>query len=173
VTLGEIVDSHCHLDFEDYKDELDGVLERARAASITAMVSIGSGKDLPAPARRPRSRTLSVHLGYRRRASPRREGDEPGRLGSARRASTHPRVVGIGETGLDYYYDHSPRPAQREAFERFCVLSKKRDLPVVCTSATRIPIARRSSRRRPSSGVIHCFTGGPKKRAPISTSDFT
>jgi len=149
------------------------VLERARAASITAMVSIGSGKDL-ASARSATAlaerypfiwATVGVHPHDVKAMS-------PADWEALDELSTHPRVVGIGETGLDYYYDHSPRPAQREAFERFCVLSKKRDLPVVVHVRDAHPIA--STFFAPPAFQAASFTAspeGPKKRAPISTSD--
>jgi len=78
------------------------------------------------------------------------------------KTSLRPSVVAIGESGLDYHYDHSPRDAQKRVFERHLALSATRDLPIIChirdAHDDAIAILTASNVRR---GVIHCFTGGP------------
>src|SRR5215213_2482235 len=128
-----VIDSHCHLDFADYGPDRQQVLDRARSAGIVTMICIGSGRDIGSA----RSAvvlaaqevdvlaTVGIHphdVGHMSES----DWDELGRLARA------PRVVGIGETGLDYYYDHSPREAQQVAFRRFLELCRTTEQPVVC-----------------------------------------
>ena len=109
-----IIDSHCHLDFEDYAGELDAVIDRARAAGVIALVTIGSGRDL-ASARAAVAlaerfpfiwATVGVHPHDVKTI-------EPSDWAALAALAAHPRVCGIGETGLYYHYDHSPRELQR------------------------------------------------------------
>src|SRR5207237_9140305 len=83
--------------------------------------------------------------------------------GEIEQLGRHPRVLAIGETGLDYYYDNSPRDIQREVFRRQLALAKKLDLPVIIHTrdADDDTIALLET-ETPSRGVIHCFTSGDK-----------
>ncbi len=105
------------------------------------------------------------HVGHRRHPPARRGADDAGVVGGPRAARPrHPRVVAIGETGLDYYYDHSPREAQHAAFARFLELAHAVGKPVVCYIRDALRGRARSSRagRAGELGcVIHCFTGTP------------
>jgi TatD DNase family protein len=159
----EIIDSHCHLDFEEYGQDRTAVLTRAREVGIVRMVCIGSGRDLKSArsavklaAEEPDIfATVGIHphdVGHMSE-------EDWTELGSLARA---PRVVGIGETGLDYYYDHSPRDAQREAFRRFLRLARESELPVVCHIRDAHEDAQTILREEgvpDRGGVIHCFTG--------------
>ena len=160
-----VIDSHCHLDFADYGPDRQQVLSRARAAGIVTMICIGSGRDVTSArsavalaAEEPDIyATVGVHphdVGHMSES----DWEELDRLARA------PRVVGVGETGLDYYYDHSPRDAQRTAFRRFLQLCHASDQPVVChirdAHADAAAILR-EERVPARGGVIHCFTGGP------------
>jgi TatD DNase family protein len=162
--VAAVIDSHCHLDFADYASDLPEVLARARGEGIVAMVCIGSGGDL-APAR------AAVALAAREPDIWASVGIHPHdvkglteewwrELEALARA---PRVVGIGETGLDYYYDHSPRDEQRAAFRRFIALARAVRRPVIChirdahEEAAEILAAENGA---DVGGVIHCFTGG-------------
>jgi TatD DNase family protein len=163
--MAAVIDSHCHLDFADYSTDLPDVLARARAEGLIAMVCIGSGKDL-APAR------AAVELAAREPDIWASVGIHPHDVKSLteewwRELETlarAPRVVGIGETGLDYYYDHSPRDEQRTAFRRFIALARAVRRPVIChirdahEEAAEILAAENAA---DVGGVIHCFTGGP------------
>jgi TatD DNase family protein len=160
-----IIDSHCHLDFEEYGADRPATLARAREAGVVTMVCIGSGRDL-------RSARAAVALA----------GEEPdvfatvgihphdvSGMSAADWEELHqlvraPRVVGVGETGLDYHYDHSPRAEQRDAFRRFVRLSRASGHPVVCHVREAHDDARTILREEgvpERGGVIHCFTGGP------------
>jgi TatD DNase family protein len=76
--------------------------------------------------------------------------------------ATHPRVVAVGETGLDYHYDHSPRDRQRKVFSRFIGLARETDLPIVVHEREAFPDAAELLKVEGAgelAGVIHCFTG--------------
>src|SRR5215831_5185686 len=99
-----LIDSHCHLEPRDFVtadggDERPAVLERARAAGVEAFICVGSGSSLD---------------------EVRNAVDEVERL-----AGSHPRVVAVGETGLDYYYEHSPPAEQQETLRRFIAIARK------------------------------------------------
>ncbi len=158
-----IVDSHCHLDFEDFRQDLAGVLDRARGAGIVAMVCVGSGADLATAER-------AVALAAREPDVFAAIGIHPHDAGkitpdfwpALEELAKKDRVVGIGETGLDYFYDHSPRQAQREAFERFLALAASVARPVICHVRDAHDDALSVLRTGPlpeAGGVIHCFTG--------------
>src|SRR5205823_3271415 len=127
-----ITDSHCHLDREGFGDDLDAVIARASEAGVSRFITIGSGRDLEsaraavvlAEARPDVWATVGVHP------------HDVARMTDADWAELEPmyghaRVRGVGETGLDYYYDHSPREAQRAAFARFARIARARGLPLI------------------------------------------
>jgi TatD DNase family protein len=165
-----LIDSHCHLDFDEYGADRGAVLERARAAGIVAMVCIGSGRDL-GPARAAVAlaaaepdiyATVGVHPHDVKGMTE----EDWGELETLARA---PRVVGIGETGLDYHYDHSPRDLQRAAFRRFLRLAHRATLPVVCHIRDAHEDAATILREEgipARGGVIHCFTGTAAEARP-------
>ena len=161
-----LIDSHAHLDFEDYAADLDGVVARARAAGLERIVCIGLwrapgsfGNALDLAARDPSffSATVGIHPHECAKVP---EDDWARHEALAR----DPRVVAIGETGLDYYYDHSPREAQREAFPKFIELARAVGKPVVCHIRDAHDDARailRETRAAELGCIIHCFTGTP------------
>src|SRR6185436_3351522 len=115
-----MIDSHCHLDPQYFAADLAEVLARARAAGVQAFVCVGVGRTLEAPraavalaaAEPDVFATVGVHP---HDVAAMAEAD----WATLEEMARAPRVVGIGETGLDYYYDHSPRDAQRAAYRRF------------------------------------------------------
>src|SRR5882672_2618613 len=159
-----MIDSHCHLDFADYASDRGQVLARARGAGVTAFVCIGSGKDTVsareavaiAAAEGDVFASVGVHPHDVAGMS---EADWTELDGLARAA----RVVSIGETGLDYHYDHSPRDVQQAAYERFIGLARAVRRPVIShvrdahDDAVAILTAEGAA---DVGGVIHCFTGG-------------
>ncbi len=159
-----LVDSHAHLDAEDYAGDLDAVVARARAAGLERVVCIGLwrapgsfGNAVELAARDPGffSATAGVHPHECARVPE----EDWARLEALAR---DPRVVGIGETGLDFHYDHSPRPAQEAAFRRSIALARSCEKPLVVhvreadDACLRIL---REERLPAAGGVIHCFTG--------------
>jgi TatD DNase family protein len=158
-----LIDSHCHLDMEDYDGDREAVLARAARAGVQTMITIGAGGPLAANdaaialARRHPNvfATVGVHPHEASQVD----------IAVLERIATlaaEPRVVGIGETGLDYHYDHSPRPQQQEALRQFVQLARRLDLPlVVHLRAADGDAARilREERAAEIGGVIHCFSG--------------
>jgi len=160
-----LCDSHAHLDGPEFDDDRADCLARARAAGVREIILIGASGDI-ASARRAVDTaasdpllwaTVGIHPHDAGRADPSwwQVLDQLGR---------HPLVVGIGETGLDYYYDHAPPAAQRDAFARQLGLAGELGLPVVCHvrdahDDARAVLADHWDRRRGC--VIHCFTGTP------------
>jgi TatD DNase family protein len=165
-----LIDSHCHLDFQDYGGDLPAVLARAREAGVVTMVCIGSGRDIASArssvALAAREPDIYATVGIHPHDVGHMSEDDWAELDQLARA---PRVVGVGETGLDYYYDHSPREAQREAFRRFLKLAHAAAQPVVChirdAHADAAAILREEGVPA-RGGVIHCFTGSAAEARP-------
>jgi TatD DNase family protein len=159
-----MIDSHCHLDFESFDVDRAEILTRARASGVTAFVCIGSGSDTVsarqavalAGAEPDVYAAVGVHPHDVARMS---EADWTELDGLARA----PRVVGVGETGLDYHYNHSPPETQREAYARFVALARAVGRPVISHVRDAHDDAvelLRAAGAAEVGGVIHCFTGG-------------
>jgi TatD DNase family protein len=160
-----LVDSHCHVAEPEFDADRDAVLARCGAAGVTTLVCVGATG--PVERNAPAVALVGVHAGVRVVAT---VGIHPHDAVSAdeaafatlRRLCATPGVVGVGETGLDYHYDHSPRDAQRAAFARTVALAHEVGLPLVVhvreAHAEAADILRHE--RLPAGGaVIHCFTG--------------
>ncbi len=158
-----IVDSHCHLDGDYFAEEVPAVIERARAAGVVAMVCVGSGSDLATAERAARLATEQPDVFAAIGIHPQDAGKVLPEFWPALEAmATAPRVVGIGETGLDYFYQRSPRPVQIEVFARFLALAAAVHRPVICHVRDAHEDATRTLRAGPlpdAGGVLHCFSG--------------
>lgn len=158
-----IVDSHCHLDFQDFREDLPDVLTRARQSGIVSMISVGSGGDI---ATAQRAVELADHepdiyaaVGFHPHDAAKMTLEDWSVLDTLARAT---RVVGIGETGLDYFYEHSPKHTQAEVFRRFLSLASSVNKPVICHVRDAQVDAATILHQGPlpdSGGVIHCFSG--------------
>src|SRR6266540_5795965 len=158
------IDSHAHLDFDDYAADLDAVVARARAAGAEPSVCVGLrlapgsfGNALELAARDPSffAATVGVHPHECARVP---EDDWARHEALAR----DPRVVAIGETGLDFHYDHSPRPVQEASFRRSIAAAKAAGKPVVVHVREADEACARILGEQgvpAAGGVIHCFTG--------------
>jgi TatD DNase family protein len=156
-----LFDSHCHLTDARFAEEAPEVVARAREAGVVGLVTIAS--DAADAAR-------AVALAERLPAVWASAGIHPHVAAAASDAdweriaelAAHERVVALGETGLDYHYDHSPRDAQRRAFERHVRLARDLGLPLVVHSrdadADTAAVVRQAGRE--VRGVLHCFAGG-------------
>ncbi len=157
-----LVDSHCHLDFPDYEGSVDAVVARARAAGIGTCLTIGTElkrfRGVLAVAETFPDVWCSV--GVHPHESEKELLDTPAALINA---TAHPRVVGIGETGLDYYYQHSPRDPQRQNFRAHIAAARQTGLPVIVHTRDAdddtIAILEDEMRKGIFTGLIHCFTG--------------
>jgi TatD DNase family protein len=159
-----LVDSHCHLDFPELSAELDGVLARARQAGVGTMVTISTKLSEWERVRAIAEAHPEVwcSVGVHPHGAAVEEGaDDAARLLELAR---HPRVVGIGETGLDYYYEHSPREAQQRAFRAHCRAARETGLPLIVhtrdADADTMRILGEESGDGALKGLIHCFTAG-------------
>ena len=157
-----MIDSHCHLDPQYFAADLSEVLTRARAAGVEAFVCVGVGRTLEAPraavalaaAEPDVFATVGVHP---HDVAGMAEAD----WATLAELARQPRVVGIGETGLDYYYDHSPREAQQTAYRRFVAMARAAGLAVVSHVRDAHEEAAAILREEQAGdGVIHCFSGG-------------
>jgi TatD DNase family protein len=160
-----LVDSHGHVDGNDFDGDRAEVLARARAAGVTRFVTVGTGEDL---GRIRRAVTLAeaepdvfATVGVHPHDAARITDDWWPELEAL---VAHPRVVGVGETGLDYHYLHSPAEAQKQAFRAHVRLARRVGKPLVCHVRDAHPDTTAILDEEGASavgGVIHCFTGGP------------
>jgi TatD DNase family protein len=162
-----LIDSHCHLDYAPMADDLEATLARAAAAGVERCVHIGCSPDSMAPA------VALAHADPRVFASVGIHPHEARHLDDALLAQIEQlagdeRVVAVGETGLDYHYDFSPRADQLRAFASQIELAKRLDMPLVLhirdahADAWDV-LAEHPPRDNP--GVVHCFTGTPDEAA--------
>jgi TatD DNase family protein len=155
-----LVDSHCHLDFADFAEERDAVVARARAAGVGTMLTIATRLD-----EFPRVRAIAEaypDIWCSVGAHP-HEAEDHAALTAAdlARLAAHPRVVGIGETGLDFHYDHSPRDVQEQVFRAHIAASLTSGLPLIIHAREADDAVARVLRdERPPPGVLHCFSSG-------------
>ena len=157
-----LIDSHCHLNYEGLVERQDEVLENARARGVSGFLNISTRKrewdEVIAVAERNEDVWASVGVHPH-------EADAHPDLGAAAlvEAADHPRVIAIGECGLDYFYDKSDRAAQRERFEAHIDAARQTGLPlVVHTREAEEDTARILSAAVSKGGVrgvLHCFTG--------------
>ncbi len=155
-----LVDSHCHLDFPDFSDGRDAIIARARAAGVAAMVAIGTRIDAFAGVRAIAETDPAIWCSVG--AHPHEAADHKGLTGAELVAlADHPKVVGIGETGLDFHYDLSPRDVQEQVFRTHIAASRTSGLPLIIHAREADDaIARILEEERPPPGVLHCFSSG-------------
>ncbi len=157
-----LADSHCHLNYKGLVEQQDAVLDRARARGVTAMLNIATRErewnDVIAVAERQPDvwATIGIHP---------HEADQHPHVDRVKlvEAAAHPRVVGIGESGLDYYYDHSDRARQQASFRAHIAACRETQLPLVVhtrdAEEDTAAILREELGKGAFPGVIHCFTG--------------
>jgi len=160
-----IVDSHCHLDFPDFAAELDAVVERARAAGVGRMVTIGTRVRRAAQVRAIAERYDDVFCSVG--THPHNAGEEADvTLAELLAEADHPKVVAIGEAGLDYHYDTAPRDAQHAGFRLHIAAARQTGLPLVIHAREAdddvAAILEDEYAKGPFSFVLHCFTAGPE-----------
>jgi TatD DNase family protein len=158
-----LVDSHCHLDFPDFASELDDVLARARAAGIARMVTISTRVRRFADVLAITERFPEVYCSVG--THPHYAHEELDITAADLVARTkHPKVVALGEAGLDYHYDRSPRDAQERGFRTHIAAARETRLPLVIHSrqadADTARILEEETGQGAFPAVLHCFTGG-------------
>jgi TatD DNase family protein len=155
-----LVDSHCHLDFADFAAERDAVIDRARAAGVGTMVTICTRLDEFPGVRAIAEAYADIWCSVG--AHPHEAADHA-EIATDELVSlaAHPRVVGIGESGLDFHYDHSPRDVQERVFRSHIAASRASGLPlIVHAREADAEIAGILREEGASSGVLHCFSSG-------------
>ncbi|TCK28413.1 TatD DNase family protein [Ancylobacter aquaticus] len=160
-----IVDSHCHLDFPDFAAELDDVVARARAAGVGRLVTIGTRVRRSGQVRAIAERFDDVFCSVG--THPHNAGEEADvTLDELLAAADHPKVVAIGEAGLDYHYDTAPRDAQAAGFRLHIEAARRTGLPLVIhardADADVAAILEEESGKGAFAFVLHCFTAGPE-----------
>jgi len=159
-----LVDSHCHLDDEKFDADREAVIDRARAAGVERMLAIGTGDgppDLEAGIRlAERYDCVRATIGVHPHDAAKTTEETFVRL---RKLAAHPKVLAIGETGLDYHYDFSPREVQREVFARQLALAAELRKPVVIHTREAWEDTLALIKNLPRGGIMHCFTGDEKQ----------
>lgn len=157
-----LADSHCHLNYKGLAEEQQAVLQRARARGVTAMLNIATREsewdDVLATAEREPDvwATVGIHP---------HEADQHPHVDTAKLVARarHSRIVGIGETGLDYFYDHSDREQQQSSFRAHIAAAREAAVPIVVhtreAEEDTAKILREELGKGAFTGVIHCFTG--------------
>ena len=158
-----LVDSHCHLDFPEFAPDLDAVVGRARDAGVGTLLTISTRLDKFPGVRAVAERfanvfcTAGIH--------PHEAKDAPeGATAELIRLACHPKVIGFGETGLDFFYQHSPRDLQERAFRAHIAAARAAGLPLIVhardADQDTLRILRDEYRQGAFSGLLHCFSSG-------------
>ena len=158
-----LIDSHAHIQGKEYAGEAADVIARARAAGVEKIIAVGGAGDMS-------SNTEAVALAdsfpniYATVGMHPHDAKDVGadELRALRELTSHPKVIAVGETGLDYYYNHSPHEVQRRVFTQFIHMARQTGLPIVVherDAAQEAAELLRSEGARELHGVIHCFTG--------------
>jgi len=160
----ELVDSHAHIDFPQFADDREAMLERARAAGVSALLAIGTG---PGPEKLDSAlpyadqydwiyASIGVHPHEAKQVTPQH-------LEELAKLAKHPKVIAWGEIGLDYFYDHSPRDIQHRVFREQMALARDAKLPIIihCRDAWPdcLALIEEVWRTTGIGGILHCFTG--------------
>ncbi len=154
-------DSHCHLNYKGLVEEQQAVLARARARGVSAMLNIATRErewdEIVATAEREPDVWASVGIHPH-------EADQHPHVDTAKLVARarHPRVIGIGESGLDYFYDHSDRARQQASFRAHIAASRETGLPLIVhtrdAEEDTLAILGEEMEQGAYPGVIHCFT---------------
>ena len=158
-----LIDSHAHIQGKEYAGEAEAVIKRAHAAGVGKIIAVGGAGDMS-------SNTEAIALAssfanvYATVGMHPHDAKDVGEdeLRALRELTAHPKVIAVGETGLDYYYNHSPHDVQRRIFGQFICMARETGLPIVvherdaAQEAAELLHAEGGGELR---GVIHCFTG--------------
>jgi len=156
-----LIDSHCHLEYDGLAEDQQGVLERARAAKVAGFLNISTRRSewdrVVGTAEREPDVWASIGIHPH-------EADQHADLGEAAliEAADHPKVIGIGETGLDYYYDKSDRAVQQTLFRTHIAVSRQTGLPLIIhtrdAEEDTVAILEDELGKGAFPALIHCFT---------------
>ena len=159
----DLIDSHAHIDFPQFAEDRDAMLQRAREAGVQTLLAIGTG---PGPEKLDAAipfaeqcdwiySSIGIHPHEAKDA-------ESQHFEELTRLAQHPKVIAWGEIGLDYFYDHSPREVQADVFCRQMELARVAKLPIIihCRDAWDDCLALLEQHWKPTGlgGILHCFT---------------
>jgi TatD DNase family protein len=159
----ELIDSHAHIDFPQFAEDREAMLDRARAAGVTTLLAIGTG---PGPEKLDSAlplaeqhdwiyATVGIHPHEAEQVTPQH-------LEQLAVLAKHEKVIAWGEIGLDYFYDHSPRHVQQRIFREQMALAQQAKLPIIihCRDAWSDCLNLLEEAWRPTGlgGILHCFT---------------
>jgi TatD DNase family protein len=159
----ELIDSHAHIDFPQFAEDREAVLDRARAAGITTLLAIGTG---PGPEKLDAAipyaeahgwiyTSIGIHPHEAKQVS-------QSHLDTLASLAKHPKVIAWGEIGLDYYYDHSPRDIQEKVFRQQMELAQAARLPIIihCRDAWADCLNLLEDAWKPTGlgGILHCYS---------------
>jgi TatD DNase family protein len=154
-----LVDSHCHLDYAAPEERAE-ILARARRAGVATLLTISTKLGEFAGVRTIAESDADVWCSVGIHPHEAAAEADPGVAGLVS-LTEHDKVVGIGETGLDFYYEHSPRPQQEALFRVHCVAARETGLPLIVHTRDADPeTAAILAQEKPPAGVIHCFSTG-------------
>ena len=159
----ELIDSHTHIDFPQFDEDRDAMLQRAREAGVQALLAIGTG---PGPAKLDAAlpyaeqhdwiyTSVGIHPHEAKEATPEH-------FSQLSQLARHPKVIAWGEIGLDYFYDHSPRDVQANVFQTQMELAHSAKLPIIihCRDAWDdcLALIEQHWKHTGIGGILHCFT---------------
>jgi TatD DNase family protein len=159
-----LIDSHCHLDFPDFAADRDAVVARAQAAGVARMVTISTRVKRHEEVLAVAERFADVYCSV---GTHPHHADQELDIGVEEliARTAHPKVVAIGEAGLDYHYDNCPREAQLRGFRNHIAAARATGLPLVIHSrdadADMAQVLEEEAGKGAFPAVLHCFTGGP------------
>ena len=165
-----LIDSHCHLDFPDFDDDRDDLMARARENGVELMVTISTqfSRATEIITLAEQYHDVVCSIGTHPHEAGREAHAQPHEIAAL---AQHPKVVGIGETGLDYYYEKSPIPDQQRNFRAHIGAARLTQLPLIVhardADIDTADILEEEAQKGAFPGLIHCFTAGPElaKRA--------
>ncbi len=160
-----LVDSHCHLAFNDFEEDIEEIIQRAKENGVNMILNAGNNideldKQLELSEKYPFIyAAVGVH--------PHNAQEYPNLTAADLISKTsHKKVIGIGETGLDYYYDYAPREMQIKLLNEHIIAAQETGLPLIIhnreSDEDMIAELGRAYKKKPFSGVIHCFSSGQK-----------
>ena len=175
-TIVPLIDSHCHLDQDAFVDDREAVITRARAAGVGRMITVGAGGPLASNRTAVALAEADPDIFAAVAVHPHDVSDiTDDTWDELRRLWAHPKVVAVGETGLDYYYEHSPADVQQRHLRRFIREAGRAGLPLVIHCRDAFPDLLRILAEEDAAavgGVLHCFSGSPAEAEACLTLGF-
>ena len=165
--INPLIDTHCHLDFRDFEGERDEIVARAVRTGVVRMVTICTRLETDRLATNQAIAETYPSVYWAAGVHPHEAGDFDGlTVDAVTDLGDRPKLVGIGETGLDYYYDHSPRLVQQACFRTHIRAARALGLPVIIHTRDAeddtVAILEEEAARAaayPLTGILHCFSG--------------